>query len=130
MYEWLPYAYRTFNLSKLSLTTWHKQLGHLNFPSLKQHLHKLEIDYIDNSAKYVYDNCQRAKIMKIYNRHNPQKQASKAYPFIYTDLVDLINPIDFGDERYFFIFTDSFMWYTKVYINTHKSKWFKYLKSF
>ncbi len=79
MYEWPPHAYRTSDSSKLPLTTWHNRLGHLNFPSLKQHLHKLEINYIDNSAKYVCDSCQRAKATKIYNRHDPQKQASEAY---------------------------------------------------
>ena len=38
-YEWPPHAYRTTTSSKLPLTTWHKRLSHLNFPSLKQHLH-------------------------------------------------------------------------------------------
>ena len=79
MYKWPPHAYRTSDSSKIPLTTWHNRLGHLNFPSLKQHLHKLEIDHIDDSAKYVGDNCQRAKATKIYNCHDPQKRASEAY---------------------------------------------------
>ena len=129
-YQWPPHAYRTSDSSKLPLTTWHNRLGHLNFPSLKQHLHKLEIDYMDDSAKYVCDSCQRAKATKIYNRHDPQKQASEAYHFIHTDLVGLTNPVGFGGERYFFTFTDDFTRYTEVYTGTRKREWFKCLKTF
>ncbi len=109
---------------------WFKRLGHLNFPSLKQHLHKLVIDYLDNSEKHVYDSCQRAKATKTYNRHEPQKQASTAYQFIYTDLVGPINPISFGGGRNFFTFTDDFTRYTEVYTGVQKSDWFKCLKAF
>lgn len=130
MYEWPPHAYRTSNPSKLPLTTWHNRLGHLNFPSLKQHLHKLEIEYIDDSANTVCDSCQRAKATKIYNRHNPQKRANEAYQFIHTDLVGPINPVRFGGEKYFFTFTDDFTLYTEVYTGTHKSEWFECLKIF
>lgn len=46
------------------------------------------------------------------------------YQFIDTDLVRLINPIGFGKEKYFFIFIDNFMRYTKVYTGGQNSDWF------
>lgn len=73
LYKWPVHAYRTTTSPKLPLTTWHQRLGHLNFSSLKQHLRKLEIDYLDDSERHVCDSCQRAKATKIYNRHEPQK---------------------------------------------------------
>lgn len=45
--------------ANLPLTAWHKRLGHLNFQSLKRHLQRLSIDFIDNSKDYVCDRCQR-----------------------------------------------------------------------
>lgn len=103
---------------------WHQRLGHLNFSSLKQHLRKLEIDYLDDSERHVCDSCQRAKATKIYNRHEPQKRAATAYQFIHTDLVGPINLVGFGGERYFFTFTDDLTRYTKVYTGAQKSDWF------
>ncbi len=76
------------------------------------------------------DSCQRAKVIKTYNRHEPQKQASIAYQFIHTDLLGPINPVGFWGERYFFIFTDNFTRYTEVYTGVQKSDWFKCLKAF
>lgn len=72
MYEWPSHSYKTLDLSKLSFTIWHKRLGYLNFILLKQHLHKLKINYIDDFTKYVYDSYQHAKTTKIYNCHDPQ----------------------------------------------------------
>ncbi len=129
-YEWPAYAYRTTTSPKFSLITWHKRLGHLNFPSLKEHLHKLEIDYLDDSEKHMCDSCQRAKATKTYNRHEPQKQANTAYQIIHTDLVGTINLIGFGGERYFFTFTDDFTRYTEVYTRVQKSDCFECLKAF
>lgn len=120
-YEWPVHAYRTTTSPRLPLTVWHQRLCHLNFPSLKQHLRKLEIDYLDDSEKHVCDSCQRAKATKIYNRHEPQKRATTAYQFVHTDLVGPINPVGFGGERYFFTFTDNLTRYTEIQTGAQKS---------
>ena len=77
----------------------------------------------------VYDSCQRAKATKIYNCE-PQKRADYPYQFIHTHLVGLINPLGFGRERYFFIFTDDFTRHTETYTGIKKSDWFRCLKTF
>lgn len=89
------YVHRTSE-TKLSLTSWHKRLGHFNFPSLRKHLQRLKISFIDDSEKHVCDSCQRAKATKIYNRQNPQERAKFPFEFIHTDLVGPIRPIGFG----------------------------------
>lgn len=123
------YVHRTSE-TKLSLTSWHKCLGHFNFPSLRKHLQRLKISFIDDSEKHVCDSCQRGKATKIYNRQNPQERAKFPFEFIYTDLVGPIRPIGFGGERYFFTFTDDFTRYTETYTGAKKSDWFKCLKAF
>ena len=123
------YAHRTSE-AKLPLTAWHKRLGHLNFRSLKNHLRRLDIDFIDDSENHVCDSCQRAKDTKIYNRHDPQKRAKAPFEFVHTDLVGPIRPIGFGGEQYFFTFMDDFTRYTETYTGAKKSDWFRCLKAF
>lgn len=62
-YKWPQGVLRTSCSSKpLSLTTWHKRLGHLNIPSVKQHLDRLDIEYVDDSGDFQFcDSCQQAK---------------------------------------------------------------------
>lgn len=115
---------------KLPLTTWHKRLGHLNFPSLKQYLRQLDIDYLDDLLGQICDSCQRAKATKIYYRQEPQKRGKAPFQFIHTDLVDPINPVGFGGEKYSFFFTDDFTRYTETYTGVKKSDWFSCLKAF
>lgn len=131
-YEWPQGVFRTSSSNRsLSLTTWHKRLGHLNIPSVKQHLNRLKIEYIDDSRDFEFcDSCQRAKATKIYNRNRPQERADRAYQYIHTDLVGPISPTRFGGERYFFTFTDDFSRYTETYTGSKKSDWFKCLKAF
>ena len=54
----------------------------------------------------------------------------QAYQYIQKDLIEPINPIGFGEERYFFTFTDNFLRYTKMYTGSKKSNRFKCLKAF
>lgn len=84
--------------AKLPLTTWHKRLGHLSFPSLQKHLQTLEIPFLEDARSFVCDSCQRAKATKIYNR-TPQKRSEHPYQFIHTDLVGPISPTGFSGER-------------------------------
>lgn len=59
----------TTSSSSISLlSTWHKRLGHTNFPSLKTFLRRLKIPFSDDSNGYICDSCYRAKATKIYNR--------------------------------------------------------------
>lgn len=53
--------------STTTLTTRHKRLGHTNFTFLKIFLHHLEIPFVDDSKNSIYDNCNRAKMTKIYH---------------------------------------------------------------
>lgn len=113
--------------SRLPLTTWHRRLGHLNFPALKKHLKRHNIEYDDDER--VCDSCERAKATKHYNRA-PQQRAERPYQFVHTDLVGPITPIGFGAERYFFTFTDDYTRITETYTAKRKSEWLKSLKAF
>lgn len=57
IYLHLPSLYVTTTKNKPLLTTWHKRLSHLNFFSLKQHLKRLEIKYINNFDRHICDGC-------------------------------------------------------------------------
>lgn len=116
--------------SKLALTSWHKRLGHPNFPAIKKYLQRLNVNFVNDSEGHVCDSCQRSKATKIYNRHNPQRRAKAPFEFVHTDLVGPIKPIGFGGERYFFTFTDDFTRYTETYTGAKKSDWFRCLKAF
>lgn len=70
----------------LPLTTWHKQLGHLNLVTLRKYLNKLRISFIDDGKDHMCNSCQQAKATKIYNQESPE-QSEHAYQFIHTDLV-------------------------------------------
>ena len=115
--------------STYSLSTWHKRLGHINFPSLKTFLRRLGIAFNDDSNGHLCDSCQRAKAAKVYNRE-PQKRAQRPYQFIHTDLVGPIKPVGFAGERYFFTFTDDCTRLTETYTGTKKSDWLKCLKTY
>lgn len=130
-YEWPQGVFKTSNSNKpLSLTMWHKRLGHLNISSVKQHLNRLDIKYVDDYRDFEFcDSCQRAKAIKTYNQ-SPQKRAKRAYQYIHTDLVGPINPIGFRGEHYFFTFTNHFLRYIETYTGSNKSDWFKCLKAF
>lgn len=45
----------------------------------------------------------------------------KLYQFIYIDLIDSINLINFSGKKYFFTFIDNFTRMTKIYIEVKKS---------
>lgn len=47
-----------------------------------------------------------------------------AYQFMLTNLVKFVNYVGFGKEKYFFIFINKLMHYTKVYTKTRKNNWF------
>lgn len=130
-YKWPPLAFlNTSSPQTFSpLTIWHKRLGHINFPSLKANLKKLEVGYTDDSESHICDSCQRAKATKIYNRE-PQKRPQQPYQFIHTDLVGPIDPVGFACERYFFTFTNDCTRYTETYTGSKKSDWLKCLKAF
>lgn len=111
---------------KKSLTTWHRRLGHLNFRTPRQYLRTLDIDFTNEPDEIVCDSCLRAKATKIYNRKT-QKRAEYLYYFIYTNLVILINFLEFGGELYFFTFTNNFTRYTGTNTRNKKSDWFRCL---
>ncbi len=75
------------------------------------------------------DSCQRAKAIKVYNC-SPQERAKRPYQFIHIDLVRPISPESFGEEQYFFTFTDDYTRHTETFTGTQKSEWFKCLKKF
>ena len=127
-YQW-PHIHQTTSAPKLSLTTWHKRLGHLNFSLLKRYLKKLEIEFINNSKDHVCDACQHSKATKVYNQSR-QTRLGTPYQYIYTDLVGPITPTGFSGERYFFTFVDDCIRYTETYSGTKKSDWFNCLKAF
>ena len=130
-YEWPPHAFLSSSLSQTSLpiTTWHKRIGHTNFPSLKGYLKRLGIGYIDDSESHICDSCQRAKATKVFNRE-PQKRSQQPYQFIHTDLVGPINSVRFSGEQYFFTFTDNCTRYMETYTGLKKSDWLRCLKTF
>lgn len=115
--------------TSLPLTTWYKQLRHLNLASLRKYLAKLTIPFIDDGKDHICDACQRAKATKIYNRE-PQEQSQHPYQFIHTDLVGPITPTSFLGKRYFFKFTDDCTCHTETYTGTKKSDWLQCLKAF
>lgn len=43
--------------TKQTLSIWHKRLGHLNFRSLRSHLKRLNIDYINKPDDLICDSC-------------------------------------------------------------------------
>ena len=112
-----------------SLVTWHKRLGHINFPSLKAFLRRLEILFVDDAKDHICDSCNRAKATKVYNRE-PKKRAQRPYQFVHTDLVGPIKPLGFSGERYFFTFTDDCTRLTETYTASKKSDWLKCLKTY
>lgn len=78
-----PQTHQTQN-NKLSLTTWRQRLGHPNFPALRKHLKRHNIQY--NDDELVCDSCERSKATKQYNRV-PQQRAERPYQFVHTDFV-------------------------------------------
>lgn len=108
------------------LFIWHKRLGHLNFFLLKTHLNCLNIKFNVNSDRYICNSCLQAKGIKTYYQ-NPQKQSSKLYQFLHTNLIRLINLISFLYKKYFFTFTDNATKIIETYIKTKKNNWLKYL---
>lgn len=62
---------------KKSLTTWHRQLVHLDFQTLRQYLRTFNIDFTNEPNEIICNSCQRVKATKIFNR-KPQKQSE--YP--------------------------------------------------
>lgn len=84
-------------IGKLPLTLWHQRLGHLNLASLRKHLTRHNIEFVNDAEGFVCDSCERAKATKQYNR-TPQRRAEKPYQYIHTDLVGPITLIGFGGE--------------------------------
>lgn len=115
-----PLVYR-ISQAKLFLITWHKCLDYFNFQALKNYLECLNISFIDNSKNHFCNNCYKAKVTKVYNCHKPQKWVKTFFEFIYTDLVRSIKIIGFEKEQYFFIFTDNFIKYMKIYTKVKKN---------
>lgn len=120
---------KTSNPSHLSLTTWHKRLGHLNFTTLRKYLNEIQVPFTDDGKDYLCDSWQRAKATTIYNRE-PQGQSQHPYQFIHTDLVGPITQTGFSGERYYLTFTDDCTRHTETYTGTKKSDWIQCHKAF
>ena len=65
-------------IGKLPLTLWHQRLGQLNLASLKKHLTRHNIEFVNDAEGFVCDSCERAKATKQYNR-TPQQRAKEPY---------------------------------------------------
>lgn len=117
---WFPSVFqKTTMLATTTLTTWHKRLRYINFSSLKTFFRYLDIIYIDDSKDYFYDNCQRAKVTKVYNCQ-PQSYTQRLYQFVYRSFVRPINPVGFGKKHYFFTFKNNCTRRTKMYTGIKK----------
>lgn len=90
---------------------------------LRQYLRIFDINFINELDKIVYNSCQQAKAIKIYNCI-PQMQAKYLYQFIYINFVGPINSLRFEEKCYFFTFTNNFTRHIKMYIKNKKSNWF------
>lgn len=113
----------------MTLTIEHKGLDHTNFSSLKTFFQHLNIAYIHNFNDFICDSCHQAKTKKIYNCQ-PQDWAQQQYQFVYINFIGPINPVSFGRECYFFIFTDDYTRITEIYTGTKKNNWLRCLKTY
>lgn len=129
-YQWSLHILQSSTISffaLLLLFIWHKRLGHSNFFLLKTHLSLLNIKFNNNIDRYIYNSYLQAKVTKIYHQ-NPQKQWSKPYQFMHTNLVGAINFVGFLGKKYFFTFINSFTKITESYTKTKNSNWLNYLR--
>lgn len=102
-------------------------MGHLNFSLLKTYLNYLNIKFNDNFDGYICDSCLQTKATKTYYR-DFEKQSSKTYQFVHTNLIGPINFVGFLGKKYFFTFIDNATRIIEIYMGTKKSNWLKYLK--
>ena len=78
--------------SKPTSTAWHKRLGHLNFQSLKRHLQRLSIDFIDNSKGVKKKKSQRstsATILKSESIHKRLGRTNQINSFLEQNVITL-----------------------------------------
>ena len=84
----------------------------------------VEMNFIKNIAKeYIYEYyiIKRQKTV-FYNSLTESKTQSNE--FIYSDLVGSLSPTEFNNCKYFIIFKNDFIFYSKVYYIRYKSETF------
>lgn len=108
-----------------SRLTWHKTLRHLNLHSLRSHLKKLDIDYINEPDKLVCDSCQRAKLQRLTIAIPKSNQNAYTNSSTLT-LLGLLLHWALGASVTFL----PLMTFTETYTGVQKNDWFRCLKEF
>lgn len=125
-----------FSQRKLSLTDWHKRLGHLSFSGLEKLLKNNMVDGIDYPSKdlvkqhEICESCLAGKqsCKKFLDMQLPR--SSRPLELVHTDVCGYMEKSTYDGNRYFVTFTDDFTHFTVVYLLKRKSDVFDRFKEY
>ena len=84
----------------------------------------VEMNFIKNIAKKYICEYYIIKRQKTISYDNFIELETQSDEFVYSNLVESLFPIKFNNYRYFIIFKNNFIFYSKVYYIRHKSETF------
>ena len=120
-------ALTTASLTPLS--TWHRRLGHPNYPALRIYLKSLQINYVDDVPDNHCDVCKQVKIKRKLNRSENIRRAPKPFHTIHTDLVP-ISILGYEQETCYITFICDWCRKTDVYTAKNKAEWMTHLSAY
>ena len=84
----------------------------------------VEVNFIKDIAKKYICECYVMRRQKTVSYDSPIESKTQSDEFIYSDLVESLSPTKFNNYRYFVIFKNNFIYYSKVYYIRYKSETF------
>lgn len=125
-----------FSQRKVSLTDWHKRLGHLSFSGLEKLLKNNMVDGIDISSNDLvkqYEVCEsclagKQSCKKFLSMQLPR--SSRPLELVHTDVCGYMEQSTYDGYRYFVTFTDDFTHFTVVYLIKRKIDVFDRFKEY
>ena len=124
-----PHVFFNNTQTPVSLDTWHKRLGHLNYKSISQMeklVSGLNIAPI-NSKITICEPCAIGKGFRSQN-HNSSEISAQTLQLLHTDLGGPITPKTFGGAAYYMTVTDDFSRYSWIFLLKKKDEAFQNLK--
>ena len=82
------------------------------------------MNFIKNIAKEYICEYYIIKRQKTISYDSLTESETQSNEFVYSDLVESLSPTEFNNCRYFVIFKNNFIFYSKVYYIRHKSETF------
>ena len=82
------------------------------------------MNFIKNIAKEYICECYIIKYQKTISYDSLTESETQSNEFVYSDLVKSLSSTKFNNYKYFIIFKNNFIFYSKVYCIRHKNKTF------